>query len=823
MTELSVLDLVARAKDEATATLTRVDAAMGKLGTTATESERRSTGLGAALGSIASPAVAATIAIGATTAIMGRAIEAAIDNEKSVAALSQSLRASIPAWDGNTAAIEQTIQSRMRLGFTDEEQRASLARLVAVTHDSAKALELERVAMDLAAFKRVDLDTATVALINTEGGRYRQLGQLIGSTKEITSSEQALAAVHATTTGAAEALANTTGGQLQAANVKLNEAMERLGTTLLPAVAAAMGFVADAVEAGVTSFENLLSPLARANDLIGAAGQAWSDLHVRIPGVADAIDGVTGAFNANTSALDDATKATLDHGDATTLQTGAINSLNDAVISVTSSIITLYGTSKDAADAATKHRLELYGEQGAALSAAQGMVALHGATASVVDTSPAFVGALSAEAAAADNLAFRAAVAARNIAAALGSATAVDKRLRQLGEAPGAGVSGSLQLGGITSGLGGYYQPPALPTVPKTPKGKGGGGGKSAADKAAADAKAAAEAAAKAIDDMYEKAGKAGDEYFDKIHDRNMRQIDDAHKVANEKIKAEREASKETLRLALDAIDKELAAKKRANAEPVTQLEASQAAVEAAQQLRDLQEQLAQAQAGGDQKAIRDATEALQNFQAHQQIDAARAAQDAADAAAEAAAEAARAAAQEAEAKRQADLDARQAAEDKKYDERAAAEDKRWEEQRRKFDEQIIAQEKNTKATLAAATAMTQLYLLDQLKLAKESGTAQEVVAAQQALDKFRAANPRAGGGPVLPGRSYIVGERAPELFIPDVAGAIAPLTGGPIHITVNGAGDPDAVADRVFLRLRREVDRQGSSLVPQGVFARGA
>ncbi len=56
----------------------------------------------------------------------------------------------------------------------------------------------------------------------------------------------------------------------------------------------------------------------------------------------------------------------------------------------------------------------------------------------------------------------------------------------------------------------------------------------------------------------------------------------------------------------------------------------------------------------------------------------------------------------------------------------------------------------------------------------------------------------RAHGGPVAPGRPYLVGERGPELFLPPTAGHIAPLTPAPaaprpvqIAITVN-ARDPE-------------------------------
>lgn len=61
----------------------------------------------------------------------------------------------------------------------------------------------------------------------------------------------------------------------------------------------------------------------------------------------------------------------------------------------------------------------------------------------------------------------------------------------------------------------------------------------------------------------------------------------------------------------------------------------------------------------------------------------------------------------------------------------------------------------------------------------------------------------RAAGGPVAPGRAYLVGERGPELFVPTASGRIDPAAGGGtgretrVSITVNApAGtEPQALA----------------------------
>lgn len=68
----------------------------------------------------------------------------------------------------------------------------------------------------------------------------------------------------------------------------------------------------------------------------------------------------------------------------------------------------------------------------------------------------------------------------------------------------------------------------------------------------------------------------------------------------------------------------------------------------------------------------------------------------------------------------------------------------------------------------------------------------------------------RATGGPVSPGRPYIVGERGPELFVPTSAGSVAApgSSGGRdirVAITVNASAD---TAPRALAQSSRQVAR---------------
>lgn len=70
----------------------------------------------------------------------------------------------------------------------------------------------------------------------------------------------------------------------------------------------------------------------------------------------------------------------------------------------------------------------------------------------------------------------------------------------------------------------------------------------------------------------------------------------------------------------------------------------------------------------------------------------------------------------------------------------------------------------------------------------------------------------RATGGPVSPGRAYVVGERGPELFVPTASGqVVAHGAGGGrdvrVNIAVQGRGDSQEGA-RLLARSARQVAR---------------
>lgn len=339
-----------------------------------------------------------------------------------------------------------------------------------------------------------------------------------------------------------------------------------------------------------------------------------------------------------------------------------------------------------------------------------------------------------------------------------------------------------------------------------------------------AAARAAGSSASSAIQDAVNEAKRAiagaksaGDSYFDNLHDQQLRAARDAHDRANKEIAEARRASSQALAAERDRISATLAERRRLNAAPVTAAEAALQATQQGQQLRNLQEAVAQAQAGGDAKAIRDANEALQNFQAEQGLEQLRRQQAVNDQAAEAMAAAELKAAEEADARRQVELDAQQSAADATAAEREKAADERWIAERKKFDEHILALDATKKATLRLAQVEELRLLADELQRAKSDADPRAIVAAQGAYDAARKdAGHHAGGGWAGlrgPELSWL-GEEGPEYVVPNRGlGAMGGVTIHPGAIVVNGAGNAEAVARSVMLQLKREVNRQQMAL----------
>lgn len=256
------LELVVTARDEASKVLNGLT----------TKLKAASTGTGSLGASLGGMAVAGTAAIGVGTALgeafkgagefLGQAAGAAMNEQVNIAKMTAALQANIPAWDGNTTAIEATIKKREDLAFSDDDLRQSLALLVTSTHDVNQAFQLQSIAMNLSRLRGTDLAETSTLLAKVNNGNISSLKRFGISLGDVSTKEEALAKLQALTVGQSEAYAQTTKGQFEAVSIAVQDANEDLGTHLLPTMSkfatVAKTDMVPAINSVVDGFGNIL-------------------------------------------------------------------------------------------------------------------------------------------------------------------------------------------------------------------------------------------------------------------------------------------------------------------------------------------------------------------------------------------------------------------------------------------------------------------------------------------------------------------------------------------------------------------------------------
>ena len=194
--------------------------------------------LGSALGGVASTAAGFAIGQGlaALPGLLTDAAKAAVEDEQATARLSQALANLGGDVAANTAAVNERIEAGQKLAYTDDEIRNSFQVLAAATGDSAKALERQKLAMDLARGAGISLEAATklVSKSNEENvNAFRRLGIAV---KDGATEAEVLAMVQAKFAGQADTYAQSSKGQMEAFSIAIDELKEGLGGALLPLI-----------------------------------------------------------------------------------------------------------------------------------------------------------------------------------------------------------------------------------------------------------------------------------------------------------------------------------------------------------------------------------------------------------------------------------------------------------------------------------------------------------------------------------------------------------------------------------------------------------
>ncbi|MFM1964649.1 MAG: hypothetical protein RL134_374 [Actinomycetota bacterium] len=247
-------------------------------------------GVGAALGG----AFAVGSIISTVTDYLRDAATAAMQDEKSMVALSTAMK-NVGQGFANAGAEDFIKQMMLATGVADDQLRPAFQRLVTATGNAAKSQELLQTALDVSAATGKDVVAVSQALARASTGQVSALTRLgvpldanIVKTKDFGAAVDALNQKFG---GQAAAAADTYAGQMARIQTAAGEAQETIGYALLDAVenaSQAFGGAGGMVE-GITAAGEKAADLVAG---LGLAVQALADLKA---GADDTQVGIGGA------------------------------------------------------------------------------------------------------------------------------------------------------------------------------------------------------------------------------------------------------------------------------------------------------------------------------------------------------------------------------------------------------------------------------------------------------------------------------------------------------------------------------------------------
>ncbi len=285
------------AKDAASAVMGKVGKSMGRLRGAA----------GTAFKAIAAGAAAAAAAIGALAI---SAIKSAAEDEKATIRLNAALKARGFEMDKLNPKIEGQIKAFQRLGMTDDDVRAGLEVGSRFFTKQNQLLKANAIAADIAAATGKDVSTVMMALGRGAQGSTRGLAALGIEVEKGASKQDILRAASEKYAGVADEIANSTAVKFEAAQIRLNEAMENMGAKLLPVVNDALGFLTTNVlpvaEEGLAALgdaiANTIAGLTAPGGMVESVGKVVGSIvdgfKPELEAVADALTGPDGLFTA---------------------------------------------------------------------------------------------------------------------------------------------------------------------------------------------------------------------------------------------------------------------------------------------------------------------------------------------------------------------------------------------------------------------------------------------------------------------------------------------------------------------------------------------
>jgi len=235
-------NFVIAAKDAATKPLGNVGKAMGRL-------------KGVSITAFKAIGGAALAAAGAIAAFTAKAIQGAIEDERSVILTNAALKARGFALDALAPKIEEQIKAAQRLGIADDRVRAGLEVGSRFFKNQSKLLKANSLAMTISAVTGEDLETVMAKIGKAANGQTKGLAALIGPIEKGAKFTDIYAQGMGKFEAVADELANSTSGRYAAAQEIFNEQMDDFGAKFLPVVSEVLTFI---VEKALPAFEGLL-------------------------------------------------------------------------------------------------------------------------------------------------------------------------------------------------------------------------------------------------------------------------------------------------------------------------------------------------------------------------------------------------------------------------------------------------------------------------------------------------------------------------------------------------------------------------------------
>jgi len=238
-------NFVIAAKDAATKPLGNVGKAMGRL-------------KGVSITAFKAIGGAALAAAGAIAAFTAKAIQGAIEDERSVILTNAALKARGFALDALAPKIEEQIKAAQRLGIADDRVRAGLEVGSRFFKNQTKLLKANELAMTISAVTGQDLESVVAAIGKASNGSTRGLAAMIGPIQKGAKFSDLYAQGMGKFQGIADELANSTSGKFATAQEVFNEQMDDFGAKFLPVVSEILTFI---TEKALPAFQGLLDDI----------------------------------------------------------------------------------------------------------------------------------------------------------------------------------------------------------------------------------------------------------------------------------------------------------------------------------------------------------------------------------------------------------------------------------------------------------------------------------------------------------------------------------------------------------------------------------